>query len=147
MKKIIEYINLLAGMKLRMKVIDKYMSLSKMSKVYAECVCSMHKWPGRLVGCFSEEFCEVSFAFVNGYIKALHDNGMEMENGLVVKQNILEYTPSGGVDEYIKKELDKNNENNVAVLRQALKRYGMPDSNINTIIETFIEERRINTVK
>lgn len=139
MKKIIEYINLLAGMKLRMKVIGKYMSLSKVSEVYAECVCSMHKWPSKWIGGASEVFCEVSFAFVNGYIKALHDNGMKMENGLVVKQNILEYIPSGSVDEYIKKELNKNNENSAAILRQVLKKYGMTNSNINIIVENFVD--------
>lgn len=58
----------------RMVRIDEMMDLKEVTDVYAKYVCLMNGWYERIRDCLTAEFCEVSLAFMNGYIKALHDN-------------------------------------------------------------------------
>ena len=57
------------------------------SEIYA-----IHQWNKQyqgqdymILGRYKKEFCNIQFSFIDGYSKALYDNGLKFKNGKVVK--------------------------------------------------------------
>ena len=120
----------------RMTRIDETMELKEASDVYAKYVCMMNSW-GTLL---SLEYCEVSSAFMNGYIKALHDNGLEFRKGLVKKRDITEDMPSGALDHYRKDAIRETKVFAIEKLREVMERFETSKTNIATIVRAFEKE-------
>ncbi len=139
--KLIKYLKLKLNLKKRMVVINEMMALKKMVDVYSEYVCEHNGWSIGRNGYLSKIFCELSFAFQNGYIKAIHDNGFEFQKGLVVKRDICEEMPGYAQQEYIKdisNDIRREVKNEASkVLRNVLVTRGISNANINTIVSDF----------
>lgn len=120
----------------RMTRIDETMELKEVSDVYAKYVCMMNSWTGQ----FGAEYCEVSLAFMNGFIKALHDNGLEFRNGLVKKRDITEDMPIGALDYYRKDVVKETKALAVDKLRKVMNQYETSKTNIATIVRAFEKE-------
>lgn len=147
MKKIIEYFNLkkrfcklMAELQRRMIVINETMELKDVTDVYSEYVCKMHNWSKFADGGLTHEFCEVGFSFMNGYVKALHDNGLEFQNGLVKKRDVTEYMPSGALDYYRKDAIKDTKAHAVEALQMVMEHYETSKTNIATIVSAFKKE-------
>jgi len=124
----------------RMTRIDETMELKEVSDVYAKYVCMMNSWNSQFGDMLSAEYCEVSFAFMNGYIKALHDNGLEFRNGLVKKRDIAEDMPCGALDYYRKDAVRDTKRECIAALERVMAQYETSKANINTIVSAFTKE-------
>lgn len=124
----------------RMTRIDETMELKEVSDVYAKYVCMKNGWYSQIGDMLSAEYCEVSFAFMNGYIKALHDNGLEFRNGLVKKRDIAEDMPSGALDYYRKDAVKETKALAVDKLRKVMNQYETSKTNIATIVRAFEKE-------
>lgn len=124
----------------RMTCIDEMMTLKEVTGVYAKYVCMMHGWQDSIDTYVGEEFCEVSLSFMNGYVKALHDNGLEFQNGLVKKRDITEEMPCGALDYYRKDVIRDTKRKCIAALVKVMMQYETSKANINTIVSAFRKE-------
>jgi len=124
----------------RMTCIDEKMALREVTDVYAKYVCMMHGWRDSIGNYVGDEFCEVSLSFMNGYIKALHDNGLEFQNGLVKKRDITEVMPCGALDYYRKDAIRDTKRECIAALERVMAQYETSKANINTIVSAFRKE-------
>ena len=124
----------------RMTRIDETMELKEVSGVYAKYVCMKNNWNTQIGDLLSSEYCEVSFAFMNGYIKALYDNGLEFRNGLVKKRDITEDMPSGALDYYRKDAIRETKVFAIEKLREVMERFETSRTNITTIVRAFEKE-------
>ena len=124
----------------RMTCIDEKMALKEVTDVYAKYVCMMHGWRDRIDNYVGEEFCEVSLSFMSGYVKALHDNGMEFQNGLVKKRDITEEMPCGALNYYRKDAIRDTKRECIAALERVMAQYETSKANINTIVSAFRKE-------
>ena len=124
----------------RMTVVEETMDLSDASEAYAKGVCKMNGWPvnvGR--GFLSDEFVDVSLAFMAGYIKSMRDNGLEFKEGLVTKRDIAEDMPSGAL-KYHEEEIRKRVIEDVTiVLKGVLSKHSQSLQNVNHIMKEFKE--------
>lgn len=78
------YFNLMSKLRERTKKIKATMDLKDITDVYAENVCELNRWKKwQRYPYLSDIYCEISFAYMNGYIKAINDNGFEFREGLV----------------------------------------------------------------
>ena len=155
-KKIIKYFNLkkkydalMAKLQSRMVVVRETMDLKEVTDVYAKYVCQMHGWYVDVYDhriekwALSASFCEVSFSFMNGYIKALHDNRLEFQNGMVKKRDISNDMPCGALKYYREDAIKETKEKAVETLQKVLEKYETSKANINTIVSAFKEEIKI----
>ena len=156
MKRIIKYIRQLMALRKReeavakleremqdrMTCIDETMALREVTDVYAKYVCMMHGWRDSIGNYVGDEFCEVSLSFMNGYVKALHDNGLEFQKGLVKKRDITEEMPCGALDYYRKDAIADTKAKAVEALKQVMEKYETSKQNINVIVNDF--EKEIN---
>ena len=78
-KKLFDYMLLKWRIGLNMVEVTETMALKEVSETYAKYVCKMNGWEPRWLGDYTAHFCAISLALMDGYIKALHDNGYELE--------------------------------------------------------------------
>ena len=133
------YTKLKKELEKRMVVVKETMSLQHAAEVYARYVCRMNGWSVEIGSGYSYMFVDTELAFINGYRKALADNGFDFKNGLVCKRDITEDMPSGALNHFRKDIVEETLKEDSETLVKVLKRFKMPDSNINTIVEAFIE--------
>ena len=126
----------------RMVEVTETMALHEMSGIYAKYVCKMYNWPDRVLGSYTDHFCAIELALMDGYIKAMHDNGYEFKNGLVKKRDIMEDLPCGSLDYYRKDAIAETKAKAVDVLKQVMEKYETSKQNINVIVNAF--EKEIN---
>ena len=124
----------------RMTRIDEMLDLKEVTDIYAKYVCMMHDWDTTLGGCVTDHFCEISLSFMNGYIKALHDNGLKFERGLVKKRDITEEMPCGALDYYRKDAIRETKAFAIEKLREVMERFETSKTNIATIVRAFEKE-------
>ena len=124
----------------RMTRIDEMLDLKEVTDIYAKYVCMMHDWDTTWGGCVTDHFCEVSLSFMNGYIKALHDNGLKFERGLVKKRDITEEMPCGALDYYRKDAIRETKAFAIEKLREVMERFETSKTNITTIVRAFEKE-------
>ena len=124
----------------RMTRIDEMLDLKEVTDIYAKYVCMMHDWDTTLGDCVTDHFCEISFSFMNGYIKALHDNGLKFERGLVKKRDITEEMPCGALDYYRKDAIRETKAFAIEKLREVMERFETSKTNITTIVRAFEKE-------
>ena len=140
-KKILNYLRLKAKMESRMVAINETMALREVCDVYAKYNCKKNGWPKYTPnGWLRGEFCEISLAFMNGYSKALHDNGFEFQNGLVKKRDITHEMPCGALDYYRKDAISETKDKAIEALQRVMEKYETSKANINIIMNAFKEE-------
>lgn len=139
--KLFKYLKLRRELRKRMTVISETMALKDIVDIYAKYVCRMNGWKVEVGIGLSTIFCDLGFAFMNGYIKALRDNGLEFQNGLVVKRHIANDMPSGALNHYAKDIEADTRKEDAELLVKVLTEFKMPKSNINTIVKTFKERQ------
>ena len=139
-KKLLKFIRLKRKLGSRMVEVTETMDLKEVTDVYAKYVCMMHGWRDSIGNYVGDEFCEVSLSFMNGYIKALHDNGLEFQNGLVKKRDIKEEMPCGALDYYCKDVVRDTKRECIAALEKVMAQYETSKANINTIVSAFRKE-------
>ncbi len=127
----------------RMTRIDEMLDLKEVTDIYAKYVCMMHDWDTTLGGYVTDHFCEVSLSFMNGYIKALHDNGLKFERGLVKKRDITEEMPCGALDYYRKDAIRETKAFAIEKLREVMERFETSKTNITTIVRAFEKEMEV----
>ncbi len=141
-KKLFDYMLLKWRIGLNMVEINETMALKEVSETYAKYVCKMHNWDVRFLGDYTAHFCAISFALMDGYIKAMHDNGYEFQNGLVKKRDIMNEMPCGALDYYRKDAIADTKAKAVEALRLVMEKYETSKQNINVIVNDF--EKEIN---
>jgi hypothetical protein len=127
----------------RMTRVDEMLDLKEVTDIYAKYVCMMHGWDTTLGGYVTDHFCEVSLSFMNGYIKALHDNGLKFERGLVKKRDITEEMPCGALDYYRKDAIRETKAFAIDKLREVMERFETSKTNITTIVRAFEKEMEV----
>ena len=140
MKKLIDYLLLKTTLRQRMVEVKEMMDLAEVTDVYATYVCKMHhklKW---CMGELTDFYVEVSQSFMNGYIKALHDNGLEFRKGLVKKRDITHDMPYGTLEYYCEDRINETKEKAVNTLQKVLEKYETSKTNIATIVSDFKKE-------
>lgn len=140
-KELLEFIRLKWKLESRMIEVTETMALQEVSETYAKYVCKMYNWdigiPGRS---YTDHFCAIQLAVMDGYIKAMHDNGYEFKNGLVKKRDIMNEMPCGALDYYRKDAIADTKAKAVDKLRQVMEKYETSKQNINVIVNAFKEE-------
>jgi hypothetical protein len=136
-KKILEYFKLKAMLGTRMVHVNETMALQDASMTYAKYVCKMEGWYVMSNGSYTPHFCAVELAFMDGYIKAMHDNGYEFQNGLVKKRDITNEMPCGALDYYRKDAIAETKAKAIEHLREVLSKYETSKTNINFIVKAF----------
>lgn len=137
------YFNLVSRLRKRIQKIPATMALRDITDIYAENVCELNGWK-KYQGytCLSDQYVEISFAYMNGYIKAINDNGFEFKEGLVkpIDPNI----DSLGGDHKPYDEKIRNAAQKAAIntLRTVLSKYERSLNNINLIVNDF--EKALN---
>ena len=116
------------------------MDLKEAAETYAKYVCKMHGWKVRWMGDITREFYSIVNSFMDGYIKAMHDNGYVFKNGLVKKRDIMEEMPVGALDYYRKDAIAETKAKAVEVLRHVMEKYETSKQNINVIVNEFERE-------
>ena len=139
-RKLFDYMLLKRRIGLNMVEVTETMALKEVSETYAKYVCKMHGWEPRWFGDYTNHFCAISFALIDGYIKALHDNGLEFQNGLVKKRDITEVMPCGALDYYRKDAIRDTKRECIAALEKVMAQYETSKANINTIVSAFRKE-------
>lgn len=139
-KKLFDYMLLKWRIGLNMVEVTETMALKEVSETYAKYVCKMYGWEPRWFGDYTNHFCAISFALMSGYIKALHDNGLKFQNGLVKKRDIMEEMPSGALDYYRKDAIRDTKRESIAALKRVMAQYETSKANINTIVSAFRKE-------
>lgn len=69
-------------------IMPKYVKeIEKASEIYAiSCWSKQHDGESYMrFGRYNKDFSSIQFAFIDGYNKALYDNGLTLKNGVVVK--------------------------------------------------------------
>ena len=118
------------------------MAIKDAVDVYAKYVCKMNGWSVETAGGdYSLIFCDLGFAFLNGYKRALRENGFEFQNGLVVKRDITNDMPYGALRCYKEDVQNEVQEADAELLMKVLEKFEIPKSNINTIVQAFKEEQ------
>lgn len=120
--------------------IDEMMDLKEVTDVYSEYVCKMNGWDTKWMGELSKVFCEIGFAFMSGYNKALHDNGFKFVRGLVKKTDITEEMPHGALKYYRDDAIKETKNLAVEKLRKVMEQYETSKANIATIVRAFEKE-------
>lgn len=141
-KKLFDFMLLKWRIGLNMVEVNETMALKEVSETYAKYVCKMHNWDVRFLGDYTAHFCAISFALMDGYIKAMHDNGYEFQNGLVKKRDITNEMPCGALDYYRKDAIADTKAKAVEALKQVMEKYETSKQNINVIVNDF--EKEIN---
>jgi hypothetical protein len=136
-KKILEYFKIKAMLGTRMVKVNETMALQDASMTYAKYVCKMEGWYVKSNGGYTPHFCAVELAFMDGYIKAMHDNGYEFQNGLVKKRDITNEMPCGALDYYRKDAIAETKAKAIEHLREVLSKYETSKTNINFIVKAF----------
>lgn len=129
---------LMSKLRERTKKIKATMDLKDITDVYAENVCKLNhwkKWQGYPY--LSDIYCEISFAYMNGYIKAINDNGFEFRDGLVKPIDPKKDSLGGSHEPYDKKIKDATKKEAIEALRKVLCRYEKSLNNINRIASDF----------
>lgn len=139
--KLFKYLKLKSELRKKMATINETMALKDMVDIYAEYVCKMNGWKVYEGRGYSFVFCDLGFAFLNGYNKALRDNGFEFQNGLVVKRDIANDMPIGALEHYKKDIQAEARRADAELLVKVLEGFKMPKSNIDTIVSAFKEEQ------
>ena len=120
--------------------IDEMMDLKEVTDVYSEYVCRMNGWQKTWMGELTKEFCEIGFAFMSGYNKALSDNGFKFVRGLVKKTDITEEMPNGALKHYRDDAIRETKNLAVEKLRKVMEQYETSKANIATIVRAFEKE-------
>jgi hypothetical protein len=139
-RKLFDYMLLKRRIGFNMVEVTETMALKEVSETYAKYVCKMHGWEPRWFGDYTNHFCAISFALIDGYIKALHDNGLEFQNGLVKKRDITEEMPCGALDYYRKDAIRDTKRECIAALERVMAQYETSKANISTIVSAFRKE-------
>ena len=137
MGKFIDYLLLKTGLRQRMVEVKEMMDLAEVTDVYAKYVCKMHNRSKWFMGELTTFYVEIGQSFMNGYIKALHDNGLEFKNGLVKKRDITHDMPIGALEYYREDAIKETKNKAVDVLQKVLEKYETSKTNIATIINDF----------
>ena len=140
LKKLLEFIRLKCKLGSRMVEVTETMALQEASETYAKYVCKMHGWEPQWFCDYTDHFCSVELAFMDGYIKAMHDNGYEFKNGLVKKRDIMNEMPCGALDYYRKDAIADTKTKAVDILRRVMEKYETSKQNINVIVNDFQKE-------
>jgi SMC interacting uncharacterized protein involved in chromosome segregation len=140
MKKLKEYFLLIKTLRKRMVAVKEMMDLAEVTNVYAEYVCKMHNRSKWYMGGLTDFYVEIGQSFMNGYIKALHDNGLEFKNGLVKKRDITNDMPLGALDYYRKDAIKEIKDIAIDALQKVLRKYEMSKTNIAIIVSDFRKE-------
>ncbi len=137
------YRNLMSKLRERTEKIKATMDLNDITEVYAENVCALNHWKKwQVYPNLSDIYCEISFAYMNGYIKAINDNGFEFRDGLVKPIDPNKDCLGGSHEPYDKKIKDETKKEAIEALRKVLSRYERSLNNINRIASDF--EKEIN---
>ena len=139
--KLLKYLKLRSELRRRMVVINETMALKDVVDIYAAYVCKMNGWKVEVGSGLSPMFCDLGFAFMNGYIKALRDNGFQFQNGLVVKRDIANDMPAGALTHYEKDIRTAAQRADAELLARVLEEFDLRKSNINTIVKAFKEKQ------
>lgn len=98
-------------------------TLDKASDEYAEYCCRFNHWPKYASdSLLTKVFVEISLAFMNGYILCLHQNDLNFQNGLILKEN-RNHIPSYMEDMMLKDEVRAERERVLEVVENVLKHY------------------------
>ncbi len=143
--KLFKYLKLKSELRERMVLIDETMALKDIVDIYAKYVCKMNGWKVEVGSGYSPIFCDLGFAVMNGYNKALRDNGLKFQNGLVVKRDIANDMPTGALTHYEKDIRTETQRADAELLVRVLEGFKLPKSNINTIVAAFKEEQHAYT--
>lgn len=139
-KRLLQYFMLKCKLGTRMVEVNETMDLRDVSETYAKYVCKMEGWYFMSNGGYTPHFCAVELAFMDGYIKAMHDNGYEFQNGLVKKRDITNEMPCGALDHYYDDLIAKTKTKTIEQLREVLSKYETSKTNINFIVKAFEEK-------
>lgn len=137
MKKLMEYFLLIKTLRKRMVAVKEMMDLAEVTDVYAEYVCKMHNKPKWCMGELTTFYVEIGQSFMNGYIKALHDNGLEFKKGLVKKRDITHDMPCSALDYYRKDAINATKDIAIDALQKVLEKYETSKTNIAAIVSDF----------
>jgi hypothetical protein len=140
MKKFIDYLLLKTTLRQRMVNVKEMMDLSEVTDVYAKYVCKMHNRSKWWMGELTTFYVEIGQSFMNGYIKALHDNGLEFKNGLVKKRDITHDMPIGALEYYREDAIEEIKNKAADILQKVLEKYETSKTNIATIVSDFKKE-------
>ena len=132
------YFNLVSQLRERVQKIPAIMALRDITDVYAENVCELNGWK-KYQGYphLSDIYCEISFAYMNGYIKAITDNGFEFREGLVKPIDPNKDSLGGSHEPYDRKIKNAVKEEAINKLRDVLCKYEKSLNNINCITRDF----------
>lgn len=139
-KELLEFIRLKRKLGSRMVEITETMDLQQASETYAEYVCKMHGWFIKCCDGFTKHFSAIELSFMDGYIKAMRDNGYQFKNGLIKKRDIMEEMPYGALDYYRKDAIADTKAMAVEVLKQVMEKLETSKQNINVIVNAFEKE-------
>lgn len=139
-KKLLKYFKLKCILGIRMVEVDETMDLQEVSETYAKYVCKMYGWQDRVPGGYTNHFCAIELALMDGYIKAMHDNGYEFRNGLVKKRDITNDMPCGALDYYRKDAIADTKTKAIEMLKRVMEKYETSKQNINVILNAFEKE-------
>lgn len=139
-KELLAFIRLRAQLSSRMVDIKETMDVQEAAETYARYICKMRKWKVRWMGNITDEFRSIVDSFMDGYIKAMHDNGYVFKNGLVKKRDIMEEMPVGALEYYRKDAIAETKAKAVEILRRVMEKYETSKQNINVIVNEFERE-------
>lgn len=139
-KELLAFIRLKAKHDSHMVDIKETMDLKEAAETYAKYICMMHGWRDSIGNYVGDEFCSIVDSFMDGYIKAMHDNGYVFKNGLVKKRDIMEEMPLGALEYYRKDAIAETKAKAVEVLRRVMEKYETSKQNINVIVNEFERE-------
>lgn len=132
------YFNLVSQLRKRIQKIPATTALQDITDVYAENVCKLNGWKKYLgYPYLSDIYCEISFAYMNGYIKAITDNGFEFREGLVKPIDPNKDSLGGSHEPYDRKIKNAVKEEAINKLRDVLCKYEKSLNNINCITRDF----------
>lgn len=132
------YLNLVSKLRKRIQKIPATMALRDITDVYAENVCVLNGWKKyQEYPHLSNVYCEISFAYMNGYIKAITDNGFEFREGLVKPIDPDKDSLGGSHEPYDRKIKNAVKEEAINKLRDVLCKYEKSLNNINCITRDF----------
>lgn len=135
---LMSYLSLVAQLRERMQKIPATMALQDITDVYAENVCELNGWHKHEgYPYLSDIYCEISFAYMNGYIKAITDNGFEFREGLVKPIDPDKDHLGGSHEPYDRKIKNAAKEEAINKLRDVLCKYEKSLNNINLIANDF----------